>query len=527
MYFPEKFRPIALNLLQLDEDYFGELKQRRKVAKHFCRYLTMNVLKKRPDLVRKYTRQYGLPYTRHHKSEDYTDQLPEKLINDKVFLDDKIQALYNCGAVLLSDEYKKQRVLDLKGTIHCKNRYCPLCQKHTQLSRLVRFMPHLQQCAEQHDLHLLTLTVPNCTAEELPPKIDWLLKCYARLNYYLTRFGDQKSKHFMPEYFGGVRALEITFDRNKRNKGTEFHPHIHALVAFEQNFTMQKLHTNHYSFSKDREPRLFSDVELFIQRLWFLIVNGEKVNKTNLEVPKLSDPADIKHYAYSCSLDKIEDGQYFEVFKYAAKAYNEHGDIIDLFQFNTINNALKKRRTLQGYGFFHGIEIDNSATDEKVAVYEEVRRHLQMVEQPTSISKRLDVVHKEQCQDVPEYKIISGRLIHKMDNDELMGVKSTLTSANYEEALQKIRERRQVNKIRKSQKEKLNIMQSYARTRDYLKQVRASGDPALVKERNRKNAGYNETFNTDNMIILPKRKPPPRQMTILQPRNAALDDDVF
>lgn len=71
---------------------------------------------------------------------------------------------------------------------------------------------------QDYEFLFLTLTVPNCTPEELPHTITKLMKGFDRL---------MKRKRIKTAVRGFFRALEVT--RNSKND--TYHPHFHVILA--------------------------------------------------------------------------------------------------------------------------------------------------------------------------------------------------------------------------------------------------------------------------------------------------------
>ena len=100
----------------------------------------------------------------------------------------------------------------------CRERLCPMCAWRRsykifgQMSQIMNFL------GNKYRFIFLTLTVPNCTAQELDRVIDDLMKGWAKL---------MRRKRFKGAVQGFFRALEVT--RNKKN-GT-YHPHFHVVLA--------------------------------------------------------------------------------------------------------------------------------------------------------------------------------------------------------------------------------------------------------------------------------------------------------
>ena len=100
----------------------------------------------------------------------------------------------------------------------CRERLCPMCawrRSYKIFGQMSQIMNHL---GNRYRFIFLTLTVPNCTAQELSRLIDDMMKAWGKL---------MRRKRFKGAVKGFFRALEVT--RNKKN-GT-YHPHFHVVLA--------------------------------------------------------------------------------------------------------------------------------------------------------------------------------------------------------------------------------------------------------------------------------------------------------
>lgn len=113
----------------------------------------------------------------------------------------------------------------LMGANFCDLRLCPMCSARRAKRaayKLSQVMNAVQ--AERCCRYLfLTLTVRNCTGEELGKTLDLLTESWFRL---------VRNRRFERAVGGWFRAIEIT--RNRRD-GT-YHPHIHAILAVPQGY---------------------------------------------------------------------------------------------------------------------------------------------------------------------------------------------------------------------------------------------------------------------------------------------------
>lgn len=280
----------------------------------------------------------------------------------------KIERISGCNRFWQIDKFPMQAVKDYIGTTTCKDKFCSNCKKLKQASRMARYIPQIEECSFNNQMYHLVLTIPSVTGTQLSKSIDFIFSAYSKLNRYFR--GDKRIRGLSFEnwgYLGGLRSLEITY------KGDKFHPHLHCLLICQNNFLTDKTIQNIYSLKRGQVSRKFSIEEILIQKIWYLLMNGQVVNIKNLDSVELG---------YSCMIDKFRDEDYAELFKYITK--NDNGKMT-YEQFNILREALQNKRQIQGYGVLHRISDDRSeAIEEEVAaIYSEIRRELEAVETPT------------------------------------------------------------------------------------------------------------------------------------------------
>lgn len=309
----------------------------------------------------------------------------KKLLNNAERLED-------CNKWWLIDRYDIGKVKDFKKTNLCKDKFCNNCKKVKQASRMGKFIPLLKPFRE--NMYQLTLTVPNVRGDELKATIDQLFTSFARLIEYLKLKKKIKGvdfEHF--KYKGAIRSLEVTY------KGDSYHPHLHALIVLEERPGLRH-NKNAYStdHKKGRDERLFSDDEILIQKIWYLLNNKIKVTK------KAIDDLEI---GYSCTLDKFREDDFIELFKYMTKATTEDAETLSYNQFKTLYVSLKNVRQLQGYGCFFGLKDEEISMDEVNELYDGIISELQQKESPVEVSQTPTELMEDN-----EYTLISRKKVY-------------------------------------------------------------------------------------------------------------------
>jgi len=189
-----------------------------------------------------------------------------------------------------------------------------------------------------------------------------------------------------------VRSLEVTF------KGNSYHPHFHVGIVLGSQLLGHKTIINKYSWDYKTGiaelKRLFSEQEILIQKIWYLLLNNTKVTK--MAIDEIED-------GYSCTMDKFPEEDFAELFKYITKETDEQGNILTYNNFISLYYGLYRVKQIQGYGCLYRIkdEEDLESLEEK---YEEFMQEIRKKESPMLVY--------ETPQDLildSEYKLISRK----------------------------------------------------------------------------------------------------------------------
>ncbi|MGL5328133.1 MAG: protein rep [Peptostreptococcaceae bacterium] len=267
-----------------------------------------------------------------------------------------IENMINCNSWWVMDHYQEQKIKDFKKTSLCKDKFCSNCKKVKQASRLTQFMPLIEEMKKDKYIYHLVLTVPNCNGTNLKATIKDIFSNFYKLNRYLKLEKKIKGLDFEQYcYSGSIRSLEVTFNKDS------YHPHLHCIIAMDSPLDENRHIKNTYSKSRKNGYRKFTDFEILIQKIWYLLNNSEKVTKKNI------DNLDV---GYSCTIDSIDDSSVFEVFKYMTKTKDEKDNIIPYDNFKVLYFALYRVRQIQGYGCFYNVKDDDSIIDQVDDLYD-------------------------------------------------------------------------------------------------------------------------------------------------------------
>jgi len=362
------------------------------------------------------------------------------------FISEKARSVAYCGMGTEHDQYNKQLTRVLHNIYLCKNKWCLNCQKQRQLTRLFRFGPELDKTLETHDLYHLVLTIPNCPDKLLDQEFRHIHKTFSKfINLFLV--GEKRRPR--KEFFGhgciaAVRSSEITYNAENRCKGQEYHPHLHVILAMRKDLYMPKAKTHRkYSFdghgSKRKLVRKFSEFELLLQKVWYLLINGERYSKKNLE--SVTD-------GYSVTLDPVGNDSYYEVFKYACKIYDEKSEPMTYEQHRVLDHALHGKRTMQGYGRWYGIQSDDDIEEGVHEAQSVVEAFLHRTEQPQRVYLGMNEIMNDMTKDL-KFLYLNMKLIHTIGNKDLDKIRDMKSHADIHDMMKKLQEEKHDKAIEK------------------------------------------------------------------------------
>lgn len=180
---------------------------------------------------------------------------------------------------------------------YCKNRWCLVCSRIRTAQLIKQYLPLLRSWTEKQ---FVTLTVPNCSGDELAATIEQMKAVFNRIREQLKK-QHQRGQRAAP--LEALRKLECTFNPRRR----DFHPHFHLIVR---------------DLATANELRL-----LWLQHFPAASWDGQDVK-----------PAD--------------DKSVLELFKYFTKlvtSKEKDGRIISVGPLNTIFEAITGQRTFQAF----------------------------------------------------------------------------------------------------------------------------------------------------------------------------------
>ena len=103
---------------------------------------------------------------------------------------------------------------------YCNNRWCSVCNRIRTAKLILGYTKPLEQLSNKY---FVTLTIPNCIADELPSVIDFMLKTCKTIQEFFKKRHQRKSQDWQ---LVGIRKLECTYN----TKTSTYHPHFHFLI---------------------------------------------------------------------------------------------------------------------------------------------------------------------------------------------------------------------------------------------------------------------------------------------------------
>lgn len=301
-------------------------------------------------------------------------------------LSNKAANLRSCHRIMNFKHYAGMGVKDYQSTIYCHDKFCPNCAKLSANTREQKFQKILAGLENDYDFYHMVLTLKNVRGAvpcwkradialpELAPYLKTMSSSFKSLTRYFTGNAKIAGLDFSQYGYGGaVRTLEVTFKQIQ-----EYHPHYHALVAMRKGLEFEGKNKNDFSFNKfNNKITLFSHFEILLQKIWYLVLNGERVNMENINNLR---------QGYSCQFKKVLPKESHDVFKYIVKP--DKGAMMTPEVFQDLFVSLKGMRSIQTYGCFHGLKLeDDEIDDSNDAAYDNIIQRLNEIESPTECSE--------------------------------------------------------------------------------------------------------------------------------------------
>lgn len=131
----------------------------------------------------------------------------------------RAQRMHDCGA-WLKISWTDEAAPAITDARYCRDRLCPTCawrRSRRQYGDMVDALTRIRQDRPTLRAYMLTLTVRNCTPDDLRATLDRLANGWAKM---------QKRRPWKRSIIGWARNTEISYN----GEAGTFHPHIHALL---------------------------------------------------------------------------------------------------------------------------------------------------------------------------------------------------------------------------------------------------------------------------------------------------------
>lgn len=328
---------------------------------------------------------YGNMGRNNRVTEYYQKMLVEGIIHKELSpaeastMRKRLNRLRDCNKFWVTETYETSHIKLLLKTFLCKDKFCSNCNQVRKLVLKNRFLPLMEQYKDS--LYHMVLTVPDCNGENLRGTIQHMNRCFKTLVTYLNGNKKIRGIDLLPYDFQGcIRSLEITYKRDV------YHPHFHVAAVFGNGSSIEeKSILNQFS---NVGNRLFSDFEIIIQRMWWLLINEQRLTASNI----LGDDDSLGRY--SCVADKFQSEDYMRLFGYVTKVYAEDRHPMSYENFKTLYRALERIRQIQGYGIFYNFtpEVIKEYTEKE---YDLLEDYLLCGENPVSAYEPLSRLANE------------------------------------------------------------------------------------------------------------------------------------
>jgi len=210
---------------------------------------------------------------------------------------------------------------------------------------------------------LITLTVPNCSGDDLSFVIDKLQRSFNRFYKFFSLNDKNAYSNRYMRFDACIRCLEITYNLMTNM----YHPHYHCLVfSLDYNPVLfDKKYVGEWS-NKRQSYNMYSDIDMQIRELWTISYNGLTLRDIkNLETKLI------------CDIRECDDKGVFEVMKYSIK----DTDIVNYDVFKNLYFGLYNRRIRQGYGLLYNLKLENESTGKE----QDLEQYLKIKEFPSQL----------------------------------------------------------------------------------------------------------------------------------------------
>lgn len=148
----------------------------------------------------------------------------------------KANRMRDCAS-WLEFEIGDDNVKKLHNANFCRVRLCPICAWRRSLKTFGQVSAVVEKLADDYKYVFLTLTVRNCSSDELSDTITHLNKSFDRMTKYVVW------KKAVKGYF---RSLEVTHN----TKENTYHPHYHCLLCVNKSYFTSRNYISQNDFTQ-------------------------------------------------------------------------------------------------------------------------------------------------------------------------------------------------------------------------------------------------------------------------------------
>ena len=209
----------------------------------------------------------------------------------------------------------------------CRDKLCPMCAWRRSYKIFGQVSRIMDVIASQYRFLMLTLTIPNCSEDELSRTIDDMMDGWRRLIHDTKKFKDSVAGYF--------RALEITYNESN---GT-YHPHFHCILAVPLSYT--------------RKSDLYISQGEWLS-MWRKAMKRDDILIVDVRMAHSKEVTSGASESVQCISSAIA-----EIAKYAVKL----GDDFDDDVIRCLSGALHHRRLVHFGGIFKKVASDLNLDD--------------------------------------------------------------------------------------------------------------------------------------------------------------------
>lgn len=260
-----------------------------------------------------------------------TREVAEHFLSDANRQSDGVEILTCAKHVRVYETDDDQVFID---TFYCNHAHCPLCQKRRAKKQRRKFHQLLNQNPELliGKWLFLTLTVRDCTVDDLPETVNMMVGGVERLS---------RRKFWKENVIGGIRFLEVT--ENEGDK--EFvHPHFHCLLLVRPSM----FEGNHYVSTAKWRKEWQNALQTYYE---------PRVNVRRLKGNR--------------------DEMRSEIVKRIGYSMKAREKILDRRRFLIITDQMRNRNRIQSFGIIRTLlsELNLQAKSESFEQFEKVRQY--------------------------------------------------------------------------------------------------------------------------------------------------------